>query len=188
MSSRASAKDVILDAAEMVVSEQGAAHLTLDAVAQRAEVSKGGLLYHFPTKETLLQAMLTRLCDRFDDKKAEILKQEEDLPAAALRAQLKTSFAYMKEHKRVSAAILAAGANNPRLLDPLRKRIAAEVDGLPGDIRQVARGLVILLAVDGLWFNELLETMSLEPKLRQAVMAELLVLVESVGLADGEGE
>jgi len=179
MSSRVSAKEAILDAAETVVGELGAAHLTLDAVAHEAEVSKGGLLYHFPTKEALLQAMVTRLCDRFDAKKAVVLRQEGPDPPAALRAHLKTAFAYMKEHKRVSAAILAAGANNPKLLDPVRERIAGEVAALPGDPRQVARGLVIMLAVDGLWFNELLETMSLAPKLRQAVMAELLALVET---------
>ena len=73
--------------------------MTLDAVAQRAEVSKGGLLYHFPSKEALLQAMLARLCDRFDEKKAVILQEEPADPAAALRAHLKTAFAYMKEHK-----------------------------------------------------------------------------------------
>ena len=38
----------------------GAVHLTLDAVAERAGVSKGGLLYHFPSKESLLQAMVDR--------------------------------------------------------------------------------------------------------------------------------
>jgi AcrR family transcriptional regulator len=179
MSCRASSQDAILDAAETVVGELGAAHMTLDAVAHRAEVSKGGLLYHFPTKEALLQRMLTRMCDRFDTKKASILQEEKPGPAAGLRAHLKTAFAYMQEHKRVSAAILAAGANDPKLLSPLRERVAAEVEALRGDARHVARGLVVMLAVDGLWFNELLETRSLLPELRQAVLVELLALADT---------
>src|SRR5690242_2095382 len=44
------ARDRILEAAERVVAEIGAARLTLDVVAQAAGVSKGGLLYHFPSK------------------------------------------------------------------------------------------------------------------------------------------
>ena len=44
------ARDRILEAAERVVAEVGAARLTLDVVAQAAGVSKGGLLYHFPSK------------------------------------------------------------------------------------------------------------------------------------------
>ena len=41
----------ILDAAEAVVMRDGVRNLTLDAVAQQSSISKGGLLYHFPTKE-----------------------------------------------------------------------------------------------------------------------------------------
>ncbi|HBF34148.1 TPA: hypothetical protein DDW35_06255, partial [Candidatus Sumerlaeota bacterium] len=58
---RPDSKEAILDAAESVVLEHGASHMTLDAVAERAGVSKGGLMYNFPTKEALLTAMITRL-------------------------------------------------------------------------------------------------------------------------------
>jgi AcrR family transcriptional regulator len=36
-------------------------HLTLDEVAKTAGVSKGGLLYHYPSKEALLTAIVERL-------------------------------------------------------------------------------------------------------------------------------
>ena len=35
--------------------------MTLDVVAQAAGVSKGGLLYHFPSKESLLGALAQAL-------------------------------------------------------------------------------------------------------------------------------
>lgn len=41
----------MLEAAIQIVNEQGTDSLTLDAVAKRAEVSKGGLLYHFKNKK-----------------------------------------------------------------------------------------------------------------------------------------
>ena len=53
--------DLILTAAERVVLRDGVARLTLEAVAREAKLSKGGLLYHFATKEALIQAMLDRL-------------------------------------------------------------------------------------------------------------------------------
>ena len=49
---------------------EGAAHLTLDAVAERAGVSKGGLLYNFHTKELLLQAMVDRQMHRIEQARA----------------------------------------------------------------------------------------------------------------------
>jgi AcrR family transcriptional regulator len=58
-----SVRNRILQAAERVVTEVGAARLTLDLVAQEADVSKGGLLYHFPSKEALLGALAQRYVD-----------------------------------------------------------------------------------------------------------------------------
>ena len=72
--SRPNSKDIILDAAEAIVCESGAAHMTLDAVAERAKVSKGGLIYNFPTKEALLQAMIGRLIDGFEDQREQFAR------------------------------------------------------------------------------------------------------------------
>jgi len=53
-------RERLLDAAAKVVHRDGAQALTLDAVAQEAEVSKGGLLYHFKSKNDLVNAMVER--------------------------------------------------------------------------------------------------------------------------------
>jgi AcrR family transcriptional regulator len=58
-----SSKEAILDAAAALVCEQGASALTLDATCARAGMSKGGLLYHFRTKEDLLLALVRRQHD-----------------------------------------------------------------------------------------------------------------------------
>ncbi|MBQ0819063.1 helix-turn-helix transcriptional regulator, partial [Microvirga sp. HBU67558] len=55
---RKSSRERILDAAAELVSEIGSGRLTLDTVAERAGLSKGGLLYNFPTKDALLQGMV----------------------------------------------------------------------------------------------------------------------------------
>ena len=51
--SEASARERILDTAESRLLELGQRGLVLSAVATQAGVSKGGLLYHFPSKEAL---------------------------------------------------------------------------------------------------------------------------------------
>ena len=55
------ARDAVLDAFEAVLIDEGERAATLDAVARRAGVSKGGLLYHFPNKEAMIGALLERL-------------------------------------------------------------------------------------------------------------------------------
>ena len=47
----------------------GSGRLTLEAVAERAGLSKGGLLYNFPNKEALLQAMIQRMIDEVSAEK-----------------------------------------------------------------------------------------------------------------------
>ncbi|MHA6623829.1 TetR/AcrR family transcriptional regulator [Pseudonocardia sichuanensis] len=58
------ARDRVLDAYETLLIDHGGAAITLDAVAAAAGVSKGGLLYHFASKEALATGLLDRLRER----------------------------------------------------------------------------------------------------------------------------
>ncbi len=58
-----SARDKVLDAFEELLITEGERAATLDAVAARAEVSKGGLLYHFKSKDALVEGLLKRLAE-----------------------------------------------------------------------------------------------------------------------------
>ena len=50
-----------------MIRRDGPQALTLDAVAAEAGVSKGGLLYHFASKRELLDAVVRRWLDEFQD-------------------------------------------------------------------------------------------------------------------------
>ena len=54
-------RDRLLDAFEALLVSGGSRTATLDAVAAEASVSKGGLLYHFHSKDDLVAGMLERL-------------------------------------------------------------------------------------------------------------------------------
>lgn len=54
-------RDRLLDSFEKLLVKEGSRAATLDAVAADADVSKGGLLYHFGSKDELVEAMLERL-------------------------------------------------------------------------------------------------------------------------------
>lgn len=61
MSPERPTRDRVLDAFEKMIVTGGSRSATLDAVAAEAGVSKGGLLYHFHTKDDLVRGMLDRL-------------------------------------------------------------------------------------------------------------------------------
>lgn len=54
----------MLDAYEDLLVDGAGATVTLDAVAEAAAVSKGGLLYHFPGKDALVDGLADRLRSR----------------------------------------------------------------------------------------------------------------------------
>ena len=66
----------IVHAAEEVVLRDGVARLTIEAAAAESAMSKGGILYHFPTRDSLVSAMVDRLASSFDSDLARFLAEE----------------------------------------------------------------------------------------------------------------
>ena len=127
------ARERILEAAERVVAEVGAARLTLDLVAQAAGVSKGGLLYHFPSKESLLGALAQRYVQSMEQcieaAKSGISEHEH---GRDLKACIVGILGSDPRSKAMGAALLATAANDLTLLEVIRERLAALQPGAGG--------------------------------------------------------
>jgi len=173
------ARDRILDAAEQLVAAQGASSLTLDAVAQAAGVSKGGLLYHYPNKDALLAAMIERHCDDLDERCARELEGlPADQPSSRLKASILGVLTPRAGREDVGAALLAAAANKPALLDGARARYAEHVAQLTASGGCFARSAVIMLAVDGLMLGEVWRLTPFTSEQRDLIVKELLRLAD----------
>jgi AcrR family transcriptional regulator len=81
----ASSHDRILDAAADVITARGISAFTLDAVAQAAGVSKGGLLYHFSSKDSLISGLQRRMASRLVDTLREAEGRSEPVLQAFIR-------------------------------------------------------------------------------------------------------
>ena len=174
---RKNARERILDAAEEVVLEVGAGHMTLDAAAKKAGISKGGLIYNFPTKEALLQAMIERYVLRmksdFDKQYAKL----PDSPDREIKAYILSVLDQHSKEKHIGTALVAAGAHNPELLDPARVAYREMLEmTVSGPHRE--RLMVVSLATNGILLMELLGMRPFAPKDRKAVFGELLNLAE----------
>ena len=61
-----------------VAARQGSGNVSLDAVAAEAGVSKGGLLYHFPSKIALMRGIVATFVADFEAK-LEAARTDEQL-------------------------------------------------------------------------------------------------------------
>jgi AcrR family transcriptional regulator len=131
----------VLDAAEAIIQARGVAGLTLEAAARDAGVSKGGLLYHFASKEALLAALMARLAAFMQSEYRACVEAQPPGPGRVARANLEWGFgdgamSCNDKHDRAAAIFLAAFHHDPALLDPVRAVIAQmrednATDGLP---------------------------------------------------------
>lgn len=178
MSPRASSYEAIVRAAEAVVIEAGASHMTLDAVAAKAGVSKGGLLHHFPTKVALLEAMIKRLIDLRRKSRNEIWKGLPDSPTRGLKAFMLSTLLRDKESDQVGAPLLAALAHNPKLAEPVREAIKMAFSEIISPGVKFEKAALLALAADGLLLQEILSISPFTDEQRNMVIEELMRLAD----------
>jgi AcrR family transcriptional regulator len=165
----------ILDAANAVIVSKGVNALTLEAVARQAGVSKGGLLYHFPSKNFLIEGMIEYLVREFDAMlEGELIKNNGDWLSAYIRA----SFQENTKLDRVGSALFAAIASDPDLLKPLRNHYERWQEQAAASAGSPELGTIIRMAVDGLWLADLLNFASPTPDMRQKMLTALLKLAD----------
>jgi AcrR family transcriptional regulator len=173
-------RELILDAAEVLVMDTGAAHLTMDAVAARAGVSKGGVLHHFPTKTALIQAMLDRLLATFAADLDVIVRIAGTSFKGHLRAWINLTQTTDARLDRICAALLSASANDPDLLKPfaqmLQDRISSYQLKRPSD----GQTLVIFAALDGYWLLNALGLSPIGGTRKSTFFASLLEMVDAL--------
>ncbi|RAI60888.1 TetR/AcrR family transcriptional regulator [Roseicella frigidaeris] len=173
----------ILDAAEAIVRSRGVSALTLEAAARGAGVSKGGLLYHFASKEALLTGLLGRMAEWMQhDFEATVASQPEG-PGRVARAMMAWAFALTPERvhercDRAAAVFLAAFHHDPALLGPIRAvvtrmRAAVAADGLPP-----GHGHAIMAAGDGIFMARLFGLYTPTEQERRDLHAALARLLE----------
>jgi AcrR family transcriptional regulator len=179
-----STRDRLLDAAEQIVAQQGLPALTLEAVAAASATSKGGLLYHFGSKDALIAGMI----DRFAGECAErIFSCIEDQPPGAgrtTRGIVLWAFdggahaGELDRMQRMLACVLSANLGDHHAIEPLKvlyRRVADLVaaDGIPTDV-----ALTVLAACDGAMFASSFGMYRLDDPIAREIRGRLLALID----------
>ena len=134
-------------------------HLTLAATAAEAGLSKGGVLYHFGSRDDLVGAMVRRLIDRFDGELT-AMRGDDNGAGSFTRAYVRATFAVAEpldteRDDRLGAALIAAAAAEPELLVPLQEDFTSMQARVETDGLDPVRATIARLAADGLWLAEL---------------------------------
>ena len=197
---RQSKREQILQAATAVVQRDGVTALTYESVAAEAGVTKGGLLYHFPSREQMLHALHQYVAGRWEQAMVDqaALAQAEagarghdqaGAPAAAqghaptdqLDADARFgAFVHSSQSPdRAELLLMLEASENPAtsaVWDQVYQRWAPEPPAADaaddGDLdRFIAR-----LAADGLWLFQSLSAHKLDPEVRARLAQKITAL------------
>lgn len=175
VSSNASSR--ILEAARAIAARDGAGKITIEAVAKEAGLSKGGVLYNFPTKKALLSGLLDQMLVAHRGLLSEV---PESHPARTLTGYLETVIQSKDVDDDLSMAILATAATDPRLLDPLRTELDSDLERILTDTQDAPAAMIAVLAIQGLRFQRLLNLPDGGAEIRERVIERLRIIIDEL--------
>ncbi|MET3581279.1 AcrR family transcriptional regulator [Mesorhizobium robiniae] len=170
---RANSREKILAAAADVARESGPGSLSLDAVASRAGVSKGGLLYNFPTKAKLMQALVEDYLRAFEQA-LESARTAGATGESPLATYIKLSAEHAEESKPSASWIFSAIAEDPDFLTPIKSFRRQVFERLKGETPDLKALLVCYLAIEGLRSMNLFDSDVLSHDERRLLVSSLL--------------
>lgn len=171
---RPSNRTRILEAAFRVIEREGVTGLTFDSVAAEAELTRGGLIYHFPSREALIEAVHQHLAGKWQDSMLAIVGKPLEQTTAEERYTAYAK-ACCQSATRAELLFLLDSSTSPDLAASWLKVL--ETWGPPSpdedpDPRALSRFLA-RLAADGLWVYESISYKPLSPEVRGKIIDAL---------------
>ena len=146
----------LLDAAQQIAVAQGLQHVTVQAVAQAAGVTKGGLLHHFASKQRLLDALFADLIEAYEQEISSRMASQTQTYGVFSRAYIETTMADITEpnrHPRAALCVLAISDAGMRKLWADRMNTLRRAHDDTDDDIQLA---IARFAVDGYWLAQMI--------------------------------
>jgi AcrR family transcriptional regulator len=167
-------RDRILDALEQLLLERGVQQVTLEAVAEEAGVSKGGLLYHFGTKDALLAGMVRRLGERSDQQLAEGVASGESVAEWYLQVPGAADSTELALYRSMLAVMRSIDGPHSEAQQALTEVLRSWDTGLQREISDPVQAEIVRLVGDGIYLGALLGLPPADPDLHRQVVARLL--------------
>ncbi|PJN32574.1 TetR family transcriptional regulator [Streptomyces sp. CB02613] len=185
---RTSKRSQILEAATRVVQREGVKSVTFDSVAAEAGLTKGGLLYHFASRDDLVLAIHQHLADRWEadlvaaaGKPATEASRDERLAAytqVAIQSATRAELLLMLEGSTDAAHSAVWEAVTERWAPP---------PASAGDDPTTLDRFIVRLAADGLWLYDSLTSQQLTSEMRRTVAERIADALAQDGGTEGKG-
>jgi len=169
----------LLECAAKLAIERGVAGITIQAVADAAGVTKGGLFHHFPNKQALVEGVFVDLLHQLDSAIDARMQEDEESYGSFTRAYVEVTFEEFELGKTGPAAaitlsMLAEPTLARRLEDWLQDRARRHSETDPGPIMPIIR-----FAADGMWLLHALRATGAPSPIPLSLRNELVAMTRA---------
>ena len=166
----------LMDAAAKAAVERGLGSLTLDLVAQKAGVSKGGLLHHYPSRRALIEGLFHTLMSESQSRMEKFIQEDADTHGRFTRAYIKVFLSQNSSFEnRLHGAFALAMSNDIKLAELWFGWLREQLEKHGEDTSSVT-GRMIRYAVDGIWLEDCTGGTLMSPTERRNVVGQLINL------------
>jgi AcrR family transcriptional regulator len=187
-------RDQILDAAFTTFAHRGFREASMDEIATAANTSKGGVYFHFPTKDTIFRELMRTTADRLAGKVERAVAAETD-PIARAEAGIRTVLLAFAGHRTTARLLLIDAVAAGRAFQTETAIMHARFAGLIRGYLEEAQAAGTIPELDAettarAWFgalNEIVSRWLLEEKpgrLEDSYPVLRAVLLRSVGVSE----
>ncbi|PVC92164.1 TetR/AcrR family transcriptional regulator [Streptomyces sp. CS131] len=185
---RTSKRSQILQAATRVVQREGVKSVTFDSVAAEAGLTKGGLLYHFASRDDLVLAIHQHLADQWE---ADLVAAAGKPATEATRDERLAAYTQVAIQSATRAELLlmlegSTDAAHSAVWEAVTERWAPPPASAGDDPATLDR-FIVRLAADGLWLYESLTSQQLTSEMRRAVAERIADALAQDGGAEEKG-
>lgn len=142
---------ILLNTAQ-IIAEEGIQKLTMDYVAKKSNITKGGVLYHFDSKDTLLIKMNEYVIKQFND----LLKKHLAKLSGSYqytRAYGLATIEYMENNDARLPAVFISSLENKACATLWERTLQEWEQPFEDDIGDPTLMLEFRILCDGLWFS-----------------------------------
>lgn len=182
-------RESVLCAAERVVSRDGAARLTIEAVATEAGISKASVLYDYKTKQALIRAVIERRMKAECARLAAAIEDAGPGPDRAMRGRLAVaqSRSMSDADRAVALNLIAALAQDEELRRPMQEAYRQQIAEIMETSTHPRGALLAFLALEGLKVLECFGIYSWPEKDRRRLFSDISALLRGE-LAPAQGD
>ena len=181
-------KDKICEAAIRIASRDGLLAMTLENVARETGITKGGVMYHFPSKDELIRGVLEYFSQQCETM---LMRRVIDDPEPRMRwarcmldclfpqspAESKPNDVDADVLARFFVATLAGAVTSPGAMQPLRDLAIRMRNRCLSDPRDGMEQLLVWLTIDGLLLWQFMGLIGPEDPLIDKVAESLRVRI-----------